>query len=71
MHQLMNWEFMNSELLISTDASLFELKAQIRAKHGALFDLRVMLMLQELLAPLSAFRACRVTCFAAEQYSSC
>ena len=40
---LMNWSFMDSEIRVRTSSSLFELKAKLAAKHGAMVDLRVRL----------------------------
>ena len=38
---LMNWSFMDSEVRVRTNCSLYELKAKLAAKHGAMVDLRV------------------------------
>jgi len=32
---------MNSDLRLSAEATLFELKAQLKAKHGLMHDLRI------------------------------
>ena len=37
----MNWSFMNSELQLPLDATLYELKERLRAKHGAMTSLKV------------------------------
>ena len=39
--QLMNWSFMNSDIRIRSESALLELKDRIKAKHGAVTDLKV------------------------------
>jgi len=38
---LMNWAFMDSELRLRSDSSVYELKGKLKAKHGAMVDLKV------------------------------
>jgi len=40
----MNWSFMDSELRVRTSSSLYEIKAKLAAKHGAMVDLRVRIL---------------------------
>mmetsp|Transcript_21090 Transcript_21090/g.47575 ORF Transcript_21090/g.47575 Transcript_21090/m.47575 type:complete len:162 (+) Transcript_21090:113-598(+) len=38
---LMNWSFMNSDIRIRSESALLELKDRIKAKHGAVTDLKI------------------------------
>ena len=36
----MNWSFMNSELRVKSECTVYELKMKLAAKHGAMKDLK-------------------------------